>query len=88
MGSVCVSVSSVASEGPSYLTSPAVTAAHAKELSAAGGKITAQDLAEAKPLERELLRVQVWLHRDTCTACRIVHVFVWLSRAQAAATVA
>jgi hypothetical protein len=43
------------------LTSPSVTAAHATELAAAGGIITAQDLAGAAPQERELLRVQVSL---------------------------
>lgn len=49
----------VASQGAAYLTSPAVTAAHAAELSSAGGIITAQDLAGAAPQERELLRMQV-----------------------------
>lgn len=58
---VCV-VRAVASQGASYLTSPAVTAAHAQELAAAGGIITAQELARAQPLERELLTVQVGKH--------------------------
>jgi hypothetical protein len=49
----------VASQGASYLQSPDVTAAHASELQAAGGIITAQDLAEAVPQERELLKMQV-----------------------------
>jgi hypothetical protein len=49
----------VASKGAAYLASPAVTAAHASELSAAGGIVTAQDLAVAAPQERELLKMQV-----------------------------
>jgi len=60
---VCVYVvAAVASQGASYLTSAAVTAAHARELAAAGGIITAQDLTGAQPLERQLLTVQVSKH--------------------------
>lgn len=49
----------VAAEGASYLQSPDVTAVHAAELKAAGGIITAQDLADAVPQKRELLTMQV-----------------------------
>lgn len=63
---VCRCCCAVAIEGASYLQSPAVTAAHASELKAAGGIITAKDLAEAVPQERELLKMQV------CTSLRFL----------------
>lgn len=54
--------SAVAVKGAAYLSSAAVVAAHAAELSAAGGIITQQDLASAAPLERHLIKVEVCVH--------------------------
>lgn len=64
----------VAAQGAAYLTSPSVTAAHASELAAAGGIITAQDLAGAAPQERELLKVQVSRHGVSLRPLQLIHV--------------